>query len=94
MMKKLKKRVRGNRVSETAPTTVAPVTTPLVAGMSDTAATSAAVSAPPLLRPPPGVAPQGRRLRRSVSALAVVFGIFALLVWVAVHLFQFGLFTR
>ena len=68
MMKKLKKRVRGNRVSETAPTTVAPVTTPLVAGMSDTAATSAAVSAPPLLRPPPGVAPQGRRLRRSVSA--------------------------
>jgi hypothetical protein len=29
MMKKLKKHARGNRVSEAAPTTVAPVTTPL-----------------------------------------------------------------
>jgi len=61
---------------------------------SSAAVSSAVTSAPQLLRPPPGVAPQGRRLRRSVSALAVVFGIFAVLVWVAVHLFQLGLFTR
>ena len=87
-------RWRDDRLAGTSSATAASSTAAAGAAVPGAAVSSAAVSAPPLLRPPPGVAPQGRRLRRSVSALAVVFGIFALLVWVAVHLFQFGLFTR
>ena len=87
-------RWRDDRLAGTSSATAASSPAAAGAAVPGAAVSSAAVSAPPLLRPPPGVAPQGRRLRRSVSALAVVFGIFALLVWVAVHLFQFGLFTR
>lgn len=76
-----------------------PDASPPVAGSPDAAAgggASAVPFTPPLdaLRPPPGVAPQGRRLQRGVPwATIIVMGAFVLF-WLLSNTGFFGLFGR
>ncbi|MDR2998264.1 MAG: hypothetical protein LBU78_09110 [Microbacterium sp.] len=81
-------RWRDDNLPAAAPAT-APAAAPAAAGPA-----SALPFAPPvgMLAPPPGVAPQGRRLRRSVNWVAIIAFALIAMLWILPRFFDFFLF--